>query len=237
MYRLVIPLLVLSIFLNSFSIPESGSATILPIALVGIGVLGMYDNNLKKMNYGIQDEFVEQHYPYTRIDDMLQYVPMVSAYGLNMSGIRGLHDFEDRTMLIVTSYALMVATVHGLKYAVKAERPDNSDFKSFPSGHTAMAFVGAEFVRQEYRDVSALYGITAYTLAAGTGIFRMYNNKHWFTDVCAGAGIGILCTRLTYSLYPHIVKIFRHNDNYQQKVTISPFSDSNYNGLSCSIKF
>ena len=45
---------------------------------------------------------------------------------------------------------------------------------------------------QEYKDVSVWYGISGYIVATGTGFFRIYNNKHWLTDVAAGAGIGIL---------------------------------------------
>jgi membrane-associated phospholipid phosphatase len=39
-------------------------------------------------------------------------------------------------------------------------------------------------------------------VATGTGFFRMYNDRHWLTDVAAGAGIGILCTKTAYWLYP-----------------------------------
>jgi membrane-associated phospholipid phosphatase len=245
MCRLVIPFITLAFVFNSYSLTQTNvnystvdlPSIILPVTLVGVGILSFYNHNIDKMNYGIQDEFVEQNYPYTHFDDIFQYVPMASVYGLNILGIRGLHDFNERTMLAGSSYALMVVTVRGLKNLTKEERPDKSDFKSFPSGHTAMAFVGAECVWQEYRDVSVWYGITAYSLAAGTGIFRMYNNKHWFTDVCAGAGIGMLCTKFTYTLYPYIMKIFNRNVNYQQRVAITPLTESDYYGLGCSIKF
>jgi membrane-associated phospholipid phosphatase len=55
---------------------------------------------------------------------------------------------------------------------------------------------------QEYKDVSIWYGISGYVVATGTGFFRMYNDRHWLTDVAAGAGIGILCTKTAYWLYP-----------------------------------
>ncbi|MOA07759.1 PAP2 superfamily protein [compost metagenome] len=59
-------------------------------------------------------------------------------------------------------------------------------------------------MRQEYKDQSPWYGIAGYSVALATGTFRMYNNKHWFSDVVAGAGIGILSTKLAYWVYPSI---------------------------------
>jgi membrane-associated phospholipid phosphatase len=90
------------------------------------------------------------------------------------------------------------------------ERPDGSSNNSFPSGHTANAFMGAEFLYQEYKDVSPWYGIAGYVVATGTGLFRMYNNRHWFSDVVAGAGFGILSTKVAYWIYPWMKeKIFK----------------------------
>ena len=40
----------------------------------------------------------------------------------------------------------------------------------------------------------------------------MYNNRHWLTDVAAGAGIGILSTKIAYWLYPFLnSKLFKFN--------------------------
>ncbi|MNL72165.1 hypothetical protein D3C87_1974290 [compost metagenome] len=35
----------------------------------------------------------------------------------------------------------------------------------------------------------------------------MYNNKHWLSDVVAGAGFGILSTKVAYYLYPRLKKL------------------------------
>ncbi|PIH02800.1 hypothetical protein CS542_03390 [Pedobacter sp. IW39] len=53
-----------------------------------------------------------------------------------------------------------------------------ADNYSFPSGHTANAFA-AEFLNQEYRDVSPWIGYAVYTVATASRVLRMYNNKHW----------------------------------------------------------
>ena len=98
-----------------------------------------------------------------------------------------------------------------LKKITHIQRPDGSSYESFPSGHTAEAFASAEFLRQEYKDVSPWYGIAGYAAATATGALRIYNNKHWLSDVVAGAGIGIASTKLAYWIYPAIKRKFFKN--------------------------
>ena len=76
------------------------------------------------------------------------------------------------------------------------------------NGITAKAFISAEFLRQEYKDVSPWIGVAGYAVAAGTGFLRMYNNRHWLNDVIAGAGVGIISTRVSYWLYPKLKNTF-----------------------------
>jgi membrane-associated phospholipid phosphatase len=96
---------------------------------------------------------------------------------------------------------------HPVKRLARRDRPDASDFESFPSLHTARAFANAEFLRVEFKDVSPWYGIAGYTIAAATGYLRIYNNKHWLSDIVAGAGLGILSTKIAYWLYAKIGKL------------------------------
>lgn len=110
------------------------------------------------------------------------------------------------------------------------QRPDGSAFNSFPSGHTATAFVGAEVLRREYWHVSPWIGITGYAVAAGTGFLRMYNNRHWLTDVLAGAGIGILSVEIAYWLYPTLSKAI-FPKSYKQKLNLLPYVSSKDKGL------
>lgn len=186
---------------------------ILPSALIGYGIIGIESDQLKLFNTQIRDEVQEDIDNKFTIDDFSQYLPVASVYGLNALGIKGKHNFKDRTIIMGTSYLLMATSVYSLKRITKIERPDGSDFHSFPSGHTATAFAGAEFLWQEYKDVSIWYGISGYLVATGTGLFRIYNNKHWLTDVAAGAGIGILSTKVAYWISPWIQeKIFKSKE-------------------------
>ena len=69
---------------------------------------------------------------------------------------------------------------------------------SFPSGHTATAFMTATMLSKEYGHLSPWVGIGAYSVATTTGLMRVVNNKHWLSDVLTGAGIGIISTELGY---------------------------------------
>lgn len=183
---------------------------IIPTVLIGYGFIGLNSDQLKGYNFEIQDEVTENIDQKFSIDDFMQYAPAVSVYALNACGVEGKNNLKDRSIILATSYLIMAAVVLPLKSITKVERPDGSSNNSFPSGHTATAFAGAEFLWQEYKDKSIWYGISGYIVAAGTGVFRIVNNRHWLTDVVAGAGIGILSTKAAYWIYPYVNnKIFK----------------------------
>lgn len=80
------------------------------------------------------------------------------------------------------------AVTYGLKYAVDEERP-NGEGGGFPSGHTAITFAGAEFIRKQY---GWGWGVPAYAAAGFVGWSRVQTDDHWTHDVLAGAAIGVL---------------------------------------------
>jgi len=207
---------------------------VLPATMITIGVIGVYSDWLESKNYQIKDELRENIDKKITIDDFSQYAPIAAVYGLNIAGLKGYHNFEDRTIILATSYLITGITVESLKRIIKEERPDRSNNQSFPSGHTATAFMGAEFLWREYKDVSPWIGITGYAVAAGTGFFRMYNNKHWLTDVIAGAGFGILSTKIGYWLYPTIKnKLFK--SKHLKNVVALPYYNTQGAGVCCII--
>ncbi len=81
-----------------------------------------------------------------------------------------------------------LAATYTLKYSVDAERP-NGDGHSFPSGHSAVSFAGAEFIRKEY---GWGWGASAYLLAGFVGYSRVKAEDHYTVDVLSGAAIGVL---------------------------------------------
>ncbi len=204
---------------------------ILPSVFIGYGIIGLESGQIKGFNSGISTEVSEHIDEKISIDDFFQYLPMASFYGLSALGIKSKNNTKDKTIILTTSYILMGLTVNAFKKTASVERPDGSSLNSFPSGHTATAFMGAELLFQEYKDVSVWYGISGYAVATGTGLFRMYNNRHWLTDVLAGAGIGILSAKAGYWLYPTINKIFTKNKNTTKKTVFIPFYDGKNTGF------
>jgi membrane-associated phospholipid phosphatase len=119
------------------------------------------------------------------------------------------------------------ATVFPLKKITNQLRPDSSAYTAFPSGHTGEAFASAELMRMEYKDVSPWYGVAGYAMAVTTGYLRMYNNKHWLSDVVAGAGIGILSAKLAYWLYPKIQhKLFK--DKISKTIILPAYQNNSF---------
>jgi membrane-associated phospholipid phosphatase len=183
---------------------------IVPLSLITYGFFSQASEDLRDFDVNIKNVVRRDADFHTPIDNYLQYAPGVAVYALNVAGIKGKNNFRDRTMILLLSNAMMGMTVQSIKKITKVERPEGFGKNAFPSGHTATAFAGAEFLRREYREVSPWYGIAGYAVAATTGILRMYNNMHWFRDVMAGAGFGILSTEAAYWLEPIIAKKLFH---------------------------
>jgi hypothetical protein len=188
---------------------------IVPSAMVVFGVVTSQSKGLWSVNEKIKEEVYTDRSSTktTPVDTYLALAPVFAVYGLNAMGIKGKNNFRDRTMLVGLSELIAGSAVFTIKKFSGETRPDGSDQYSFPSGHTAAAFAAAEFMRQEYKDVSPWYGVAGYAMAATTGYLRMYNNKHWASDVVAGAGIGIISTKLAYWMYPAIKrKLFKDKE-------------------------
>ncbi len=200
-------------------------ALIIPTVLIGYGTIGLESHTLKNLNSGTRNELKEHIDEKLTIDDISQYTPFLSVYALNAAGIKGKNNFKDRSIILVSAYVIMGATVNIIKTTGNELRPDGTSNNSFPSGHTATAFMGAEFLYQEYKDVSIWYGVSGYVIAAGTGFFRMYNDRHWFSDVAAGAGIGILSTKIAYWIHP-----FLKDSLFKDKEKLSGMIVPTYNG-------
>jgi hypothetical protein len=210
---------------------------IVPTLLISYGIIGLENKGLKSVNEDIHNHISNQNFQKSKIDNFTQYVPVLSVYGLNAIGIKGKNTFKDRTIIIATATLIMSSTTFGLKSITRVDRPDLSSDDSFPSGHVAKAFMGAEFLYQEFKDESIWYGITGYVIATGTGALRIYNDKHWLTDVITGAGIGILSTKIAYWLKPFL------DDNILKKKesiissTIFPIYDGEHIAIGMNVKF
>ena len=137
----------------------------------------------------------------TGIDDYTQFFGPAMVVGLKLGGYEGRSDWPRLLASAGMSYAIMAGLVNGIKYTAKEVRPDGSTANSWPSGHTATAFVGATLLHKEYGLTrSPWWSVAGYGVATATGVMRVLNNRHWISDVMSGAGIGIMSTELGYAL-------------------------------------
>src|SRR5574344_2364870 len=174
---------------------------IAPGLCIGAGVVGIGNDWVESQDNIIRDGLKGNNK--LTIDNYMQYVPTASVYLLNLCGVKGRHDFIDRTVILGMSWLMMGMITNTMKLSFGERRPDGSSRNSFPSRHTATAFMGAEFLYQEYKDISPWIGYSGYLIAATTGYLRIYNNRHYLNDVVAGAYIGIISTKFAYRSEEH----------------------------------
>lgn len=93
---------------------------------------------------------------------------------------------------IVRAQVVSQVMVQALKYTVRRDRPDQSNDKSFPSGHSASGFATATVLQRYY---GWKVGVPAYALGSYIALARMSWNRHHATDVVMGAGFGIAAAR------------------------------------------
>ncbi|HEX8428163.1 phosphatase PAP2 family protein [Hymenobacter sp.] len=173
-------------------------ATIVPAVLIGYGISTINGNGFYSSYDAKRD--IQQQFPnfHTRVDDALIFAPYLELGAVALAGVESRNDRLNTLLIIGKAEGLMLVSVFGLKSITGVTRPDASDNQSFPSGHTAQAFLAASIVHAELRDKSQWYGVGAYGIATSVAALRMLNNKHWQSDVFAGAGIGILSAHLAY---------------------------------------
>jgi membrane-associated phospholipid phosphatase len=171
-----------------------------PLFLAGWAIKG--DKAMFRVNnkYGKENTQLLTNFK-TGIDDYLQFFGPAMTVGLKLGGYEGRSDWPRLLASAGLSYAIMAGFVNGIKYTAKEMRPDGSTANSWPSGHTATAFVGASLLHKEYGLTrSPWFSVAGYGLATATGVMRVLNNRHWISDVMSGAGIGILSTELGYAI-------------------------------------
>ncbi|MFM7710434.1 MAG: phosphatase PAP2 family protein [Ferruginibacter sp.] len=175
---------------------------IIPAFAVAYGIISLNSPDLKKINRTILQDIrptdlsKKQH-----LDNYLQYTPGAISLGMTALGVKGNQNMRDATLTYASINIISSAIVTPIKKITHEQRPDSSNFLSFPSGHTAEAFANAEFLRMQYGKKYPWLAVVGYAMATATGYLRMYNNKHWFSDVLTGAAIGFCSARLGGWLY------------------------------------
>jgi PAP2 superfamily len=162
---------------------------IAPVALITAGTLilnsALNDDLQSKTNSTFGENF------HTNADDLLPFVPVAQIYFGKKMGFKPKNDFQHQTINIFIANVMAVSVTEILKRSYNKQRPDQSDNLSFPSGHTTVAFTNASLLYYEYKDSNLWYASSGFLFATATGILRVANNKHYTSDVLAGAGIGL----------------------------------------------
>jgi membrane-associated phospholipid phosphatase len=202
--------------------------------MITYGAVSLNNSTLKKWDRQIKTGLYDKQYirP-TRLDNYLQFVPSTVAFGMKAAGVKSVHKLQDMAIIYVISNLLETGVVYTLKTVSSRTRPDGTANNSFPSGHTATSFVAAEFLHQEYGDKSVWISVGGYTVATLVGAGRIFNNRHWFSDVVAGSGIGVLSVKMVYWAYPSLQKIF-----YKKEAkSLKPFVFPSYNNNAFCLNF
>jgi membrane-associated phospholipid phosphatase len=148
----------------------------------------------------------------------------VGAYGLTALAV-GLPAVKGDTkgaLQAAGSVAAASLIATGLKEAFPETRPDGSNRKSFPSGHTSNAFAAATTL---YQRQGASIGIPAFAVAALVGVARVQADKHHWYDCVAGAGIGMAAGFLITHRHP------------ESRAALVPWGDTKEAGLTFAMRF
>lgn len=205
-----------------------------PVGLITYGIVAKGNPVLKGIDEDIRKSVSRGNGRKIKLDDFTRLAGTAGVFVLDAAGIPAKHNLKQRLFTTAVSNIIMTSTVKIMKSTIPVWRPDSSANNSFPSGHAATAFVGAELLWQEYRQESIWYGIAGYAVAAGTGYLRMHNDKHWFSDIAMGAGVGILSTKIAYWLLPLVDSRLQ---NSKKSYVVLPTYNGRQFCLSASLQF
>jgi membrane-associated phospholipid phosphatase len=162
-------------------------------------------------------------YVYGRAEDSprsaeigLRTIESIGAAGLTSLVIKG---FAGRARPFVTSDT----NPHRYKFGRGFH---DDDYTSFPSGHVTTAFAAASAASQEitylWPHASRLWTPVLFTSASLVGVARIYEDKHWASDVVAGAAVGTLVSRAVV----HYARAHPHNviDRWLLPIGVSQMS-------------
>lgn len=206
---------------------------ILPTALIAAGIVGTAVDGWGDYHLYTRKDSVR----YIKIDDYLEWGMLGWVFVCDLMG-KEKHSVVDQFFLVAIAEGLNAGMVQGLKRAVNQTRPDGTRH-SFPSGHTANAFLGAHVAFKEFKDTNPVLAYSGYAIAAFVAGTRVYKNRHWVSDVVAGAGFGILSVELSYLIYFPIRNAIARNVNAKaaDRFVISPMVNQGGGGLYLSFRF
>ena len=149
------------------------------------------------------------------------------GYGLLSKDLKS----QSTGLLALESFALASLFVQIPKRLIGRNRPDmgpnvspyeiGGPFSgtSLPSGHTTAVFAVASVIANQYADTK-LVPVISYAIATAAGLSRIYDGRHWLSDVVAGAAMGIAVGNLV-----------SHKKNKSKRVVVVPFTSGEIKGI------
>jgi len=126
---------------------------------------------------------------------------------------------------------------------ISKQRPDNTDSRSFFSGHSSTTFAASTFIFREVQDFYDSWDVTKnnailrnsltalsftglYGWAGYVGLSRIRDNKHYLADVLIGAAVGTFMSNYLYNSY------FGSSSESKTNLIINQTYDATYVGFS-----
>lgn len=172
---------------------------LIPITFIGAGVLLTYSQFEQDLQLNLRNS-VGHDFDFP-IDEFTPYVPIAEMYIADMAKIESKNHWFDQTKYLFISNVITSVITQGLKRVIVKTRPNGLPH-SMPSGHTAVAFVNATVLFNEFQHTAPVLAYSGYAFAATTGTFRMLNNQHYLSDVLVSAGLAMVVTKLVYHFEP-----------------------------------
>ena len=206
---------------------------ILPASLIAVGAVGTAIDGMNDFHLIHRKDSVNR----IHIDDYMEWGMLGWVFICDLMG-KEKHSWVDQLCLVGLGEIINAGLTRGTKYLVNERRPDGSKY-SFPSGHTANAFLGAHIAYKEFKDSNPWLAYSGYALGLFVAGSRIYNNRHWVADVIAGAGYGILAAELSYLIYFPIRNAIAEKINLRRdrKLLVSPVFNEQGGGLYFSYTF
>ncbi|MGO4288192.1 phosphatase PAP2 family protein [Chitinophaga sp. RAB17] len=194
---------------------------------IRLGVVGGVAGILLAGDYGVKQFFVHHQSNFmTSVTDQIEpfgnaYSPYLVA-GMYVAGVI-THDRKLEHGSLMAAKSLIISTViyATIKSVIRRGRPtyydspfsfeppltNDKQHTSFPSGHSLTVMTVATAMAELYGKDHPWVPWVAYGIAGLTGATRLYENRHWSSDVWIGMALGHFVTK----------SIFRHQRELEHK--------------------
>ena len=209
------------------------TSLILPASLIAVGAVGTAIDDMNDFHLFSRKDSVKQ----IHIDDYMEWGMLGWVFVCDLMG-KEKHNWVDQLLLVGIAEGYNAVMTRAVKHVVNETRPDGTNL-SFPSGHTANAFLGAHVAWKEFKDTNPYLAYSGYALATFVACSRVYNNRHWVADVVAGAGFGILSVDLAYLTYFPIRNAIARkvNKKWSEQLYVTPTFNQHGGGIYLSWRF